>query len=813
MKVSRRDFLKMSAASAAVAGLSAIGASQALAQTGEAKASGREILPIPDMEEPSPTAIHGKDVTYEPMQPLRPPEGAPNVAIVLIDDMGFGAPSAFGGPCNMPTWQRVMAEGLTYNRFHTTGLCAPSRVALLTGRNHHTCGMGILPELATNAPGYTSVRPNTVAHIAEVLRLNGYSTAAFGKMHHTPVWELSSAGPFDRWPTGEGFERFYGFQGGETNQYAPGLYDGTTPIEPPDDSAYHVTEDLVDQAIAWVQQQHSLTPDKPFLVYLSFGATHAPHHVPKEWSDKYKGKFDKGWDVLRETTLANQKKLGVVPEDCQLTARPEEVMAWTDLTGDEQKAAARLMEIYAGFAEHTDHHAGRFMDALQALGVLDDTLFVYMAGDNGASPEGDQLGTYNELLTLNGVEDTAQNILDHYDDLGTVAAYNHYPVGWAHAMDCPYQWTKQIASHWGGTRCGMALRWPKGIKAKGQIRSQFTHVIDMVPTILEVAGLPEPLMVHGVTQKPIEGTSLVYTFEDAKAAERHTTQYFELFGNRGIYHNGWSAVVMHRWPDSPTRPWTEDVWELYDGATDWSQANNVATKYPDKLAELRELFVIEASKHNVYPLDDRNMERFNPAMAGRQDLMNGRTSLTLYAGMGRLNENCAPNIKNTSHTVSAELEIPAGGANGVIVAQGGRFAGWSLYVRNNRLTYCHNYLGINWYFVRAADPLPAGKVTVEYKFTYDGGDPGSGGTGTLYVSGKKVGEGRIEKTVPYQISVEETLDVGCDSATPVTDEYPMGQDKNHFTGTIGLVTIDIGPSPSTYYEDPRILYARLLACH
>jgi arylsulfatase A-like enzyme len=812
MDISRRDFVKLCGAGAAVVGLERIGAGQALAGTGGSGPGSREILPMPDIPDPNPAAVYAQDVQYQPMQLLRPPEGAPNVVIILIDDMGFGAPSAFGGPCNMPTLERVAAEGLVYNRFHTTALCSPTRAALLTGRNHHTVGMGNITELATSAPGYTSVRPNSVAPIADVLRMNGYSTAAFGKMHQTPVWEVSSAGPFDRWPTGEGFEKFYGFVGAETNQFAPGLYDGTTPVEPPDDpdTPYHVTPDLVDHAVAWVQQQHALTPDKPFFVYLSFGATHAPHQVPAEWSDKYAGQFDQGWDAVREATLKRQKKLGIVPQNTQLTARPKEIKPWDQLTADERKVAARLMEIYAGFAEHTDYHAGRFLDALQNLGVLDDTLVIYIAGDNGASAEGTALGTYNEMLPINMVPDTTKNILDHFNDLGTVEAYNHYPIGWAHAMNCPYQWTKQVASHWGGTRCGLALRWPKGFEASGQVRDQFTHVIDIVPTILECAGLPAPVMVHGVTQKPMEGTSMVYSFDNAKAPERHSTQYFEVFGNRGIYHQGWSAAVLHRsiFPVDPL-PWSEDVWELYDGATDWSQANNLATKYPERLAELQDLFMVEAARYNVFPLDDRRSERFNSDLAGRPDLLNGRTSLTLYPGMGRIGESAAPNVKNKSHTVTAELEVPEGGAEGVIIAQGGRFAGWSLYVKDGRLKYCHNYLGVNWYYVAAPNPLPTGKVTVKYKFTFDGGDPGSGGTGALYVGSKKVAEARIEKTVPFQFSIDETVDVGRDLGLPVTEDYPAR--SNDFTGQLNWVTIDIGPNPVAYHEPAENVYNRLVA--
>jgi len=813
MKLSRRDFVKLCGASTAALGLSGIGGGQALAAPGAAPArpGGREILPIPDIPQPYPSALYGKDVKPQPASPLRPPEGAPNVVIILIDDMGFGATSAFGGPIHMPTLERVAAEGLTYNRFHTTALCSPTRQALLTGRNHHSVGMGSITETATTAPGYNSIRPNSAATIAETLRLNGYSTAAYGKMHQTPVWEVSTSGPFDRWPTGEGFENFYGFVGAETNQWAPTLFEGTTPVEPPNDPEYHLTPDLVNHAIAWVQAQQTLTPDKPFFVYLSFGATHAPHHVPKQYSDRYAGKFDQGWDAVREITLARQKELGVVPKDAELTARSEGIPAWTELTDDARKVAARLMEIYAGFAEHTDEHAGRFVDALQAMGVLDNTLVIYIAGDNGASAEGLITGTYNEMLTINYVPDTVENILTHMDDLGTAKAYNHYPVGWAHAMNCPYQWTKQVASHWGGTRNGMVMRWPKGIKAKGQVRSQWHHVIDIAPTILECAGLPQPVQVHGVTQKPIEGVSMAYTFEDAKAADRHTTQYFEMFGNRGLYQQGWSAVTIHHSPfHEDKRAWADDVWELYDGSTDWSQAVNVAAKYPDKLAELQDLFMVEAAKYNVFPLDDRRTQLTNPEIAGRPDLLAGRTSMTFYTGMGQLMENTVPNVKNKSHTITADIEVPAEGANGVIVAQGGRFGGWSLYVKNGVLKYCHNYIGITEYPVVATEPLPAGRVTVQYKFTYEGGtQTGAGGTGALYVGNKKAGEAHIDRTVPFTFSFDETLDIGRDPATPVTGDYLMGD--NDFNGTIHSVKIDVAKEAVSYYEPPENIYNRLMA--
>ena len=808
MKLSRRDFFKGVGASTALAGLT-IARGEALAAP--ARPGGREILPIPDIPQPYPSALYGKDVQPTPAKPLRPPEGAPNVAIILIDDMGFGATSAFGGPINMPTLERVAADGLKYNRFHTTALCSPTRQALLTGRNHHSVGMGSITETATTAPGYNSIRPNSAASIQETLRLNGYNTAAFGKMHQTPVWEVSTSGPFDHWPTGEGFEYFYGFVGAETNQWAPTLFEGTVPVEPPADPEYHLTPDLVDHAITWVQAQQTLTPDKPFFVYLSFGATHAPHHVPTEFSDKYNGQFDQGWDTLRETTLANQKKLGVVPQDCQLTTRSEGIPTWSELDDDAKKVATRLMEIYAGFAEHTDYHAGRFVDALEEMGILDNTLIFYIAGDNGASAEGLMTGTYNEMLTLNYVPDTVENILAHYDDLGTVAAYNHYPVGWAHAMDTPYQWTKQVASHWGGTRNGMAVRWPKGIRAKGQVRGQFHHVIDIAPTILEAAGLPQPVQVHGVTQKPIEGVSMAYTFDDAKAADQHVTQYFEMFGNRGIYHEGWSAVCIHHSPFAPDkRTWEDDVWELYDDTTDWSQAVNVADKYPDKLDELKDLFMVEAAKFNVFPLDDRRTELMNPEIAGRPDLLNGRTAMTFYSGMGQLMENTVPNVKNKSHTITADIEVPEEDANGVIIAQGGRFGGWSLYVKDGVLKYVHNYVGIEEYPVVATEPLPAGRVKVQYKFTYEGGEQtGAGGTGALYVGNKKVGEAHIDKTVPFQFSLDETLDIGRDLATPVTNDYEMG--NNDFNGTIHSVKVDVAKGAGAYYEPPENINNRLLA--
>jgi arylsulfatase len=775
---------------------------------------GREILPIPDRPSKGKMALDARKAEFPAIKPLRPPEGAPNVVIVLIDDMGFGASSMNGGPCYMPALEKVAANGLNYNRFHTTALCSPTRQALLTGRNHHSAGMGSVAEVATGAPGNDSVRPNTVATIAEMLRLNGYSTGAIGKMHQTPTWEVSMSGPFDRWPTGDGFEKFYGFVGGETNQWAPTLYIGASPVEPwgTAEEGYHFSEDMVDKGIAWLRGIHTMTPDKPFFLYTTFGATHAPHHVPKEYIEKYQGKFDKGWDAVREETLANMKAKGLVPPGTELTSRPEGVEAWDDLSETQKKVYARLMEVYAGFAEHTDAQVMRLIEALEEIGVYDDTLFIYIAGDNGASAEGGLDGTFNELMALNGIPQELADVLPRLEDLGGPKAFNHYPVGWAHAMNSPYQWTKQVASHFGGTRNGIALSWPNGIEARGEIRQQFHHVIDIVPTILEAAGLPEPYSVNGVAQKPIEGGSMAYSFDDPDAEDRHVTQYFEMFGNRGIYHEGWTAVTHHSTPWL-SREWPsfdEDEWELYDTTMDWSQARDLSKEMPDKLRELQELFLIEASKYDVFPLDDRVYERFNPAIAGRPDLPAGRTTMTFYPGMTNLMEMTVLNIKNRSHTITAEVDLSEGKTDGVIIAQGGRFAGWSVYVKDGVVKYCHNWFDTAYYYVEATEKLSAGTVNLRYHFDFDGGQPGSGGTGTLYINDKKVGQGRIEKTVPFIFSADETMDVGGDLALPVTDDYPEGE-KNQFKGKIHWVRIDLEDDDVSHLEPEEQKYHRIMA--
>ncbi|HEY2476249.1 MAG TPA: sulfatase-like hydrolase/transferase [Candidatus Cybelea sp.] len=753
-------------------------------------------MPIPDEPYAGFIAYDAKDPDskFAPIEKLVPPEAAPNVLIVLIDDAGYGSSATFGGPCASPTAQRMADKGLCYTRFHTTALCSPTRAALLSGRNHHTVGMGGITEIATSAPGYTSRRPNSMAPLAEILRLNGYSTAQFGKCHEVPVWEASPVGPFDRWPTGSGFEYFYGFVAGETNQWYPAIHEGTKLVEPPKtpEEGYHFMEDMTDHAIAWVRQQRLLASDKPFFMYFAPGATHAPHHVPKEWADKYKGKFDQGWDKLREETFARQKKLGVILQNCDLTTRPAEIPAWDSQTPEFKRVLAREMEVYAGFFEFADYHTGRLIDALDQIKALENTLILYIIGDNGASAEGTPQGTFNECIPFNGMNalESVEFLTERMDLLGGPESYNHYAVGWAHALDTPYQWTKQVASHWGATRNAMIVHWPKGIKAKGAIRNQFHHVIDVAPTILECAQLPEPVMVDGVGQVPMQGVSMAYTFEDAKAPERRETQYFEMFGNRGIYHKGWTAVTRHStpWLMTARPPFNDDVWELYDTNKDWSQAHDLSKQMPDKLHELQRLWLIEATRNGVLPLDDRTAERFNSDIAGRPVLISGNSQV-LANGMGGLNENGIVNVKNKSHSVTAELKIPQGiSPNGVILSQGGIGGGWIFYVKDGTLKYHYNFVGLKQFVISATAPLTAGQHQVRMEFAYDGGGLARGGTVTLYIDGKAVGNGRVEQTVPMVFSADETSDVGVKHGSPMTPDMPP--EKSEFNGTVLVVVIE-----------------------
>ncbi len=769
----------------------------------------RAILPIPDVQHVGLTTYDAKDpdTKFPPIERLLPPTGAPNVLVILIDDCGFGATSAFGGPVPTPAADKLAKGGLKLTRFHTTALCSPTRQALLTGRNHHSVNMGGICEIASSAPGYTSVLPKSKAPLAMTLKLNGYSTAQFGKCHEVPVWETSPMGPFDQWPTGGGgFEYFYGFIGGETNQWYPAIYEGTVPMEQPKtpDEGYHFTEDMTDKAIGWVSQQKALMGDKPFFIYFAPGATHAPHHVPKEWIDKFEGKFDKGWDKVREETFARQKKLGVIPADAVLTKRPDEIPAYNDMPADMKPILAREMEVYAAFLAHTDHHVGRLVDKLEELEILDNTLIYYIFGDNGASAEGTPNGCFNEVAVLNGMGtlETPEFLKSKIDDFGGPDAYNHYAVGWAHAMNTPYQWTKQVASHFGGTRNGTIVHWPEGIKGKDEIRSQFCHVIDIAPTVLEAARIPAPTIVNSVQQAPFEGASTLYAFNGAKAAERRETQYFEMFCNRGIYHKGWTAVTRHGvpWIGSYKRAFDDDVWELYDTNTDWTQAKDLAKKNPQKLAELQRLFLIEAAKYNVIPLDDRTFERFNADIAGRPQLIKGNSQI-LFGGMSRLSEGSLVTTHNKSYSLTAEIEVPKSGANGVIVALGGGVGGWSLYAHEGKLKHCYNFFGIEYYYAQGKKPIPPGKHQVRMEFEYDGGGLAKGGKVSLYVDGKKDGDGRVDRTVPMLFSADETCDVGKETGSTVSPEY--GMEGNAFSGKVNWVQIDLEKDDQDHLISPE----------
>jgi arylsulfatase len=647
-------------------------------------------------------------------------------------------------------------------------------------------------ELATAFPGNTGVRPRTITTLAEILRQNGYSTAAFGKYHETPPWEVSVSGPYDRWPTGSGFDKFYGFIGGETNQWAPAIYDGTVRVEHKPSPDYHFTVDMTDQAINWVSAQQTLTPGKPFYLYFATGATHAPHHVPKEWIAKYKGQFSGGWDKLREETFARQKKLGVVPANAKLTPRPKEIPAWADMSADQKRLFEAQMETFAGFAAHTDHEVGRLVAQLQAIGALDNTLFYYIVGDNGASAEGGPEGTFNEMMALNGIIGKADQMMQHIDTWGGPTTFPHFAIGWAWAGNTPFQWTKQVASHFGGTRNGMVLHWPKGIKAKGEVRSQFHHVVDVAPTVLEAAKLPQPKVVNGIKQRPMDGVSMLYSADNAKANDRRKTQYFEMFGNRGIYHEGWMASTRHSipWDMAAKIPaLKDDVWELYDVSRDFSQADDLAAKNPQKLKELQAVFMKEAVRNNVLPIDDRRAERFNPTIAGRADLLAGRKSLTVYPGMTGMMENAFVNVKGMHHTITAEVEIKDSKTQGVIIAQAGYFGGWVLYIKDGKVHHEYNFFGLERTNIASSTALAPGKHTIVYEFIPDTAKPGTGGKSILSVDGKQLAEGIIPKTQPFAFSGDEGADVGLDGETNVSNEYKQG--NNAFTGKIHKVTIEV----------------------
>ncbi|MFX1759874.1 arylsulfatase [Rhodococcus sp. As11] len=771
----------------------------------------RHALPIVTSSPQPSAAVDYRSQTrpFRRDEPVRPPAGAPNVLLVMIDDVGFGAASAFGGPCRTPTAERLAEDGLKYTRFHTTALCSPTRAATLTGRNHHSVGMGVISEMAGAAPGYNGTRPASAATVARILQGNGYTTGAFGKMHQTPTWEMTPAGPFDRWPCREGFDKFYGFLGAESDQFNPVLYEDFTVVAPPrtPEEGYHLSEDLVDRALAWIEGVNAVDENKPWFCYLPFGACHAPLQVPDEYLDKYRHEFDHGWDRQREITLERQKRLGVVPEDTVLAPWAPGLPHWDSLDDDAKKASARLMELYAAFLEHTDDQVGRLVDRLQETGALDNTLILYMLGDNGASAEGGLEGSFNYLAELNGYRSTTRDVLDRFDELGTPTSYPHYPASWALALDTPYQWAKQVASHYGGTRNGLIVHWPAGIAATGGLRHQWHHCVDITPTILEAAGVPAPHTVDGVAQMPMEGVAMNYTFDDPAAEERHVTQYFEIFGNRGIYHEGWTAVTAHR------APWhmatyglelsglDEDRWELYDTTTDWSQARDLADEHPDALERLKQLFLTEAARYRVLPLDDRTVGRGSDPSSRPPHPFAGRRTVTLYPHMQGLVEKAAPSFFNRSFSLTARIDTRGSSCEGMLVGIGGRFGGFGFYVLESRPVFCYNFNGKEHTFVRGP-ALSEDVREVSVHFEYDGGGIGKGGRVTLLVDGVAVADGRVERTARAIFSMNEQLDIGIDRGSPVAEEIAR-RDRFAFSGTVHHVRIDFGSGGGVPVDEQR----------
>jgi arylsulfatase len=749
-----------------------------------------DILPLPDPRFKGRIGSTYADSEADIISLPTAPAGAPNVLLVLLDDVGFGQTSTFGGPVNTPTLQRLADEGLRYNRFHTTALCSPTRAALLSGRNHHSVHTGCITELATGFPGYDGQWPREAACVAEILRGNEYATAAFGKWHNTPDHELGAGGPYHRWPSGKGFDYFYGFQGGESNQWHTPLFENNAPLEPPhDDPKWHFSEAMAKQAIGWIGQQKAAAPDKPFFMYFAPGAAHAPHHVHKEWADKYKGKFDHGWDRQRELTLERQKKLSLVPKNTKLTPRPDSIPSWDACSADEKRLYIRMHEVFAGFLEHVDVQIGKLVDAIEQMGLRDDTLIIYIVGDNGPSAEGTLTGTLNVMRTMLGLPDDVAAMLEHIDEIGGPQFENHYPVGRGWAGSSPFHWMKQVASHFGGTRNGMVMSWPKRIKDRGGLRSQFHHVIDIAPTVLELAGIPEPREVNGVPQKPIEGVSMAYTFGDAKAPGQRVTQYFEMFGNRALYHDGWVAGCQHGrlpWVTSGSASFDDDTWELYNIEEDFSQANDLAATEPRKLRDLQDRFMAEAAKYDVLPLDDRFAERADPSL--KPSHLRGKTRFVYTAGTVRVPERSSPYTKNLHHTIAAEVEIPKGGAEGVLACCGGIGGGFTLFIKDGKLHWEHNYYNEVRYRVSSTKTIPSGRqlLSAEVKVDKEGKFE-TGGSVTLRRGKKAIGKGRFEKQIGGFFTANESFDIGCDTVSPVSDMY---ETPFAFTGTIIKVMVD-----------------------
>ena len=737
-----------------------------------------------------------------------PPKGAPNVLLIMTDDQGYGVSGTFGGVIPTPAMDRIAKAGLRYTQFHSTALCSPTRAALITGRNHHSVGFGVIGEMSTGFPGYDSVIGPESATVGEILKENGYATSWFGKNHNTPTYLYSVAGPFDQWPIGMGFQYFYGFMGGETDQWTPYLYRNTTPIFPwIGKPGYNLTTDLADEAIKYMSSLNAAAPDNPFFVYYVPGGTHSPHQPTKEWIAKFKGKFDMGWEKLREQIFANQKKLGVIPETTQLTPWPDVLPKWEKLSMVQKKLYAHEAEVFAAYAAYTDNEIGRVIQAVEDMGKLDNTLIIYISGDNGNSAEGTLEGTFNQMTAYNGILTLPEAVqMLHYEGWGSDTTYPHMSVAWSWAFDTPFKWTKQVASHFGGTRQGMCISWPGHIKDVGGIRTQFHHIIDIVPTILEATGIQAPDMVNGIKQKPIEGVSMAYTFDqaNAKAPSKRDTQYFEMFANRGIYHDGWYACTT-----PPAPPWAlgttklppvnEYKWELYNLTEDYSQYNDLAAKNPDKLKELQALFLTEAAKYQVLPLDNSILPRL---VTPRPSAVAGRTVFTYSGENAGIPVGNAPSIMNKDYTITAEVTIPKGGAEGMIATMGGRFGGYGLYLLKGKPVFTYNLLDLERYRweggVGARDwlgrALEAGKHTIVFDFKYDGPGPGKGGTGVMTVDGKEFAKKTIPHTIPFLMAIDESFDIGSDTRSGVDDSYKL---PFHFTGTIDKLTYKLGPTQMT----------------
>ena len=771
----------------------------------------RTVLPIPDrpFNGLANRTLAGSKPDFP--VPAYAPEGAPNVLLVLLDDAGFGNPSTFGGPIATPTLESLAQQGLRYNRFHVAALCSPSRAALLSGRNHHAVGFGSIAELCGGWPGYNSTWPKSAASIAEILRNNGYNTAAFGKWHMTPDDQQGPAGPFRRWPIGIGFDYFWGFLGGEASQYDPVITENNTVLGPPEDENFYLPDAMADKTIQWIRGQKSQDPDKPFFVYFSTGCSHAPHHVMSQWADKYKGKFDAGWDALRVQTFERQKKLGVIPADTQLTPRNDAMPAWDSLSAAQKQLYARQMEVYAGFQENADYNIGRVVQAITDMGMLDNTLIIYIFGDNGSSMEGTNTGSFNELTMQNGIPLTAEQQLALIQQYGGLPAWGgpdfdpHFTSAWAWAGNTPFQWGKQIASHFGGSRDPMVVSWPKRIRDKGGLRSQFTHLIDVVPTILEAANIPAPKFVNGIEQMPMHGVSFVYSFDDARAPERHAQQYFEIFANRAMYKDGWIASckldripweadpkAMARFAPGVWDP-EKDVWELYNTLEDFSQANDLAKEHPDRLDELKALFIKEAEKYHVFPLLGGLAAYFGflPTTGAP------KTKFVYYSGVENVSSGMIPHVYGTSYAIEADVVIPPSGASGAIVANGDFMGGFSLYVQDGKLSHTYSFMGVRSDTISSAEPLPQGPAVLRFEFTADAPKPGTGGTTRLLVNGKVVAEGRLEHTVPLRFSAYAGMDIGKDNRRPVSRTY---KSPFPFTGTINTVTFDLEPTPKSAAE-------------